>query len=103
MRADARLSPQREHPDRGGVNPELEATAAEIADLEVLIEARPARAATLRPVIEDLRARQANQQRGARRQAHAKLAAEIPAEQAYRAAVAEMSATLEGSRKGQGL
>jgi hypothetical protein len=36
-------------------------------------------------------------QRGARRQAHAKLAAEIPAEQAYRAAVAEMSATLQGA------
>jgi hypothetical protein len=80
-----------------GVNPELEAIAAEIADLKVLIEARPARAATLRPVIEDLRARQANLQRRARRQAHAKLAAEIPAEQAYRAAVAEMSATLEGA------
>jgi hypothetical protein len=80
-----------------GTNPELEAIAAEIADLEVLIEARAARAATLRPVIEDLRARQANLQRGARRQAHAKLAAEIPAEQAYRAAVAEMAATLEGA------
>jgi site-specific DNA recombinase len=79
-----------------GANPEVEAIAAEIADLEALIEARPARTATLRQVIEDLRARQANLQRGARRQAHAKHGAEIPAEQAYRAAVAEMAATLEG-------
>jgi hypothetical protein len=55
------------------------------------------RAATLRQVIEELRTRQANLQRGTRRQAQAKLAAEVPAEEAYKAAVAEMAATLEGS------
>ena len=80
-----------------GANPELEAIATEIADLEALIQARPARAGTLRQVVEDLRAREANLKRGARRQAQAKLAGQIPAEEAYRAAVAEMAATLESS------
>ena len=78
-------------------NPELEAIAIEIADLEALIEARPARAGTLRQVVEELRAREASLKRGARRQAQAKLAGQIPAEGAYRAAVAEMAATLESS------
>jgi hypothetical protein len=44
-------------------------------------------ASKLRPIVGDLCARQANLQR----EAHAKLAAEIPAEQGYRAAVAEMA------------
>ena len=80
-----------------GASPELEAIATEIADLEALIQARPARAGTLRQVIEELRAREANLKRGARRQAQAKLAGQIPAEEAYRAAVAEMATTLESS------
>jgi hypothetical protein len=78
-------------------NPELEAIATEIADLEALIQARPARAGTLRQVVEGLRAREANLKRGARRQAQATLAGQVPAEEAYRAAVAEMAATLESS------
>ncbi|HXS12467.1 MAG TPA: hypothetical protein VN734_07180 [Acidobacteriaceae bacterium] len=61
----------------------LEAIATEIADLEALIEARPARAGTLRQVVQELRAREANLKRGARRQAQAKLAGQIPAEEAY--------------------
>jgi hypothetical protein len=80
-----------------GANPELEAIAAEIADLEALIEARPARTTTLRQVIEELRTREANLKRGVRRQAQAKLAGQVPAEEAYQAAVAEMAGTLEGS------
>jgi hypothetical protein len=44
-----------------------------------------------------LRAREANLKRGARRQAQTKLAAQIPAEEAYRAAVAEMAATLQSA------
>jgi Domain of unknown function (DUF5710) len=44
-----------------------------------------------------LRAREANLKRGARRQVQAKLAGQVPAEEAYRAAVAEMAATLESS------
>jgi hypothetical protein len=63
-------------------NTELEAIATEIADLEALIQARPARAGTLRQVVDDLRAREANLKRGARRQAQAKLAGQIPAEEA---------------------
>lgn len=77
-------------------NPELEAIATEIADLEALIQARPVRGGTLRQVVEALRAREANLKRGARRQAQAKLAEQIPAEEAYRAAVAEMATTLAG-------
>ena len=80
-----------------GTNPELEAISTEIADLEALIEARPARVGTLRPIIEDLRGRQANLRRASVRQAQAKLAAAIPAEEAYRAAVAEMAVVLQGS------
>ncbi|MGH7106385.1 MAG: hypothetical protein ACREFT_07740, partial [Acetobacteraceae bacterium] len=51
----------------------------------------------MRQVVDDLRAREANLKRGARRQEQAKLAGQIPAEEAYRAAVAEMAATLESS------
>jgi hypothetical protein len=76
---------------------ELEAIATEIADLEALIEDRPARAGTLRQVVEELRTREGNLKRGARRQAQAKLAGQIPAEETYRAAVAEMVTTLESS------
>lgn len=80
-----------------GAKPKLEAIATETADLEALIQARPARAGTLRQVIEDLRAREANLKRRARRQAQTKLAGQIPAEEAYGVAVAEMAATLESS------
>jgi hypothetical protein len=80
-----------------GVSPAVAAISAEIADLEVLIESRPARAATLRPLIEDLRERQANLRRAASRKAVSSKAAEIPAEEAYRAAAADMAATLKSS------
>ena len=40
--------------------PAIDAIAAEIADLEALIEARPARAQTLRPLVQELRERQSN-------------------------------------------
>ena len=51
----------------------------------------------MRQVVEHLRAREANLKRGARRQARDKLAGQVPAEEAYRAAVAEMVRTLESS------
>lgn len=79
------------------LEPEPETIATEIADLEALIQARPAGAGTLRQVVEDLRAREANVKRGARRQAQVQLAGQIPAEEAYRVAVAELAATLESS------
>jgi hypothetical protein len=49
------------------------ARAAEIADLEALIEALPARAQTLGPLVHELRERQSKLQRDARREANAEL------------------------------
>jgi hypothetical protein len=80
-----------------GVSPAVAALSTEIADLESLIEARPARAATLRPLIEELREKQVNLRRAASRKAQSSKAAEFPAEEAYRAAAADMAATLKGS------
>lgn len=71
--------------------PAVTAINAEIADLEALIESRPARPATLRVLIEDLREKQANLRRAASRKAVASKAAEVPAEEAYRAVVADMA------------
>jgi hypothetical protein len=78
-------------------SPDADAVAAEIADLEALIEARPARAPTLRPLVEELRTKQANLQRANLRKAQSLKGAEIAAEESYKAAVAELAATLEGS------
>jgi hypothetical protein len=50
-----------------GPTPELADLAAEIADLEQLIEQRPARAATLRAAIEELRSREDDLHRAAKR------------------------------------
>jgi site-specific DNA recombinase len=80
-----------------GANPAVAAVSVEIADLEALIEARPARGATLRPLVEELRTKQAKLLRTALRQAQNAQADEIPAEEAYRAAVADMAQTLRGS------
>jgi hypothetical protein len=79
-----------------GISPAAEASCAEIADLEALIVERAARATTLRQVIEDLRQGQANLQRAtARRGATPDVA--LPAEEAYRAAVSDINAALQGS------
>jgi rubredoxin len=83
---------------RTGASPAIDSIAAEIADLEALIDARPSRAGTFRPiVVAELRARQSKLQRSARQEAHAKLASEIPAEEGYRTAVAEMATVLQGA------
>jgi hypothetical protein len=78
-------------------DPAVTAIDAEISDLESLIEARPARAATMRPLIEDLRTKQANLRRGAMRRAQSNNLENVPAVEAYRAAVADLASTLAGS------
>jgi uncharacterized protein YukE len=79
-----------------GMSPAAAEIGAEIADLESLVLERPARAATLRATIDDLRQKQANLQRAAwRRQAVPDVF--LPAEQAYRAAVADINGALRGS------
>jgi hypothetical protein len=79
-----------------GMSPAAAEIGAEIADLESLVVERPARAATLRATIDDLRQKQANLQRAAwRRQAVPDVF--LPAEQAYRAAVADINGALRGS------
>jgi site-specific DNA recombinase len=79
-----------------GMSPAAAEIGAEIADLESLVVERPARAATLRATIDDLRQKQANLQRAAwRRQAVPDVF--LPAEQAYRAAVADINGALKGS------
>ena len=80
-----------------GTDPSIAAIDAEIADLEALIEARPARAATMRSLIEELSAKKANLRRAALRKAQSKDVADLPAADAYRAAIADLSATLTGS------
>lgn len=52
-----------------GTDPSIASIDTEIADLESLIEARPARSATMRPLIEELRAKKANLRRVALRKA----------------------------------
>jgi len=51
------------------MDPAVAAIDAEIADIEALIEARPARAATMRPLIEELGTKQANLRRVVARKA----------------------------------
>jgi len=78
-----------------GISPAAEAIGAEIADLEGLIEERPSRAAALRGAIQDLRQRQANLQCATWRRTIAPDVA-LPAEEAYRAAVSDINAALQG-------
>jgi hypothetical protein len=47
-----------------GMDPAVAAIDTEIANIEALIEARPARATTMRPLFEELRTKQANLRRG---------------------------------------
>ena len=77
-----------------GMDPAVAAIDAEIADIEALIEARPARAATMRPLIWDLRTKQANLRRVAARKAQSAKVADLPAVESYRAAVAGLAETL---------
>jgi hypothetical protein len=77
--------------------PAVAAFAAQIAELEDLIASRNALAPTLRPVVAELREKMATIQRANWRKAQGIKIAEIPAEEAYRAAVADMAATLRGS------
>jgi hypothetical protein len=84
-----------EQPARG-VSPAAAAIGAEIADLESLIAERPARAATLRATIEDLRQKQANLQRAAWRRTTGPDVG-LPAEEAYRAAVSDINGALRGN------
>jgi site-specific DNA recombinase len=79
-----------------GASPELAELDGEIADLEALIDARPARAATLRQALEDLRRRRDELQRAARQRAIRRTVADVPAEAVYRAVVAELVSRLEG-------
>jgi len=74
-----------------GMDPAVAAIDAEIADIEALIEARPARAATMRPLIWDLRTKQANLRRVAARKAQSAKVADLPAVESYRAAVAGLA------------
>jgi hypothetical protein len=75
-----------------GANPELEAIATENRQS---VQAGLARAGTLRQALEELRAREAHQKRGARREAQAKVGGKSRRRRAYRAAVAKMAAMLE--------
>lgn len=80
-----------------GMDPAVAAIDAEIADIEALIGARTARAATMRPLIEELRTKQANLRRVAARKAQSAEVADLPAVESYRAAVAGLAETLGGS------
>jgi hypothetical protein len=64
---------------------------------EALIEARPACAATMRPLIEELRTKQANLRRLAQRKAQSARAVELPGVESYRAAVTDLAEVLAGS------
>lgn len=78
--------------------PELAAVEAEIAELEQLARERPALAASLAPALEAAHDRHTRLQRAAWRRATAcPTEAEIPAERAYRAAVAKMAEILRGA------
>lgn len=71
--------------------------AAQIAELENVIASRDALAATLRPVVAGLREKMATVRRTNWRKAHAVKIAELPVEEAYRAAVTDLAAVLEGT------
>jgi hypothetical protein len=78
-------------------DPAIASIDIEIAEIEALIDARPARAATMRPLIEELRAKQANLRRLAQRKVQSALANDLPGVESYRAAVAELAETLASS------
>ncbi len=78
-------------------SPAVTAIAEQIAELESLIAGRTALAATLRPVVADLRERMTALQRANWRKIQGIRVAEIPVEEAYRAAVGEMGSVLRGS------
>ncbi len=89
---------RREHEQAArGVSPAAAAIGAEIADLESLIAERPARAATLRATIEDLRQKQG--QSAALQPGVVTAAPDValPAEEAYRGAVADINGALRGN------
>ncbi len=77
--------------------PAVAEIATQITELEELIASRGALAATLSPVVADLRERMAALQRASWYKSRAIRLAEIPAEDAYRAAVADLASTLGGS------
>jgi Recombinase zinc beta ribbon domain len=79
------------------VAPAVAVIAKQIAELEDLITSRGSLAVTLRPVVAELREKMSTLQRVNWRKAQGIKVAEIPAEEAYRAAVADMAATLGGS------
>ena len=81
----------------GAEIPALSAISEQIAELEELIASRVALAATLRPLVAELRDKLAALRRASWRKAHDLKVEEIPAEEAYRASVAEMAAILRGS------
>jgi hypothetical protein len=64
-----------------GAQPAIDSIGAEIADLEELIEAKPARAGTLRPIVEELRVRQSKLQKAAKQEARATLISRIDEEE----------------------
>jgi hypothetical protein len=81
----------------GQAAPAVAVVASQIADLEELIASRGALAGTLRPVVANLREKLAALQRANWCKAQGTKIAEIPAEEAHRAAVADMASELGGS------
>lgn len=80
----------------GSEAPQVAEIAAQISDLEDLIVLRQGRAAALGPVIAQMREKMAGLQRASWRKANAIQLAAIPAEDAYRAAVADLAARASG-------
>jgi hypothetical protein len=70
--------------------------AEELEDLASLIKTRPARGATLAPVIEGLRQKQSSLRRAAARRSQPRDELDLPAEREYRAAVADINRALRG-------
>jgi hypothetical protein len=81
----------------GEENPAVGSLTAQITELEDLIASRTALAETLRPVLAGLIERMATLRRTSWRKTHALEVAEVPAEEAYRAAVADLASVLSGS------
>ena len=77
-------------------DPELAAIDAQVAELEALVAERPAIGVALQGSIAQLRERRVAVLRASRRRTVVAQTAVIPAEAAYRAAVAELDATLSG-------
>ena len=81
----------------GADPPDSTTIAAEIAELEELIASRPSLAQTLRLLVAERREKRASLRRAAWRRAHALKLDALPAETAYRAAIADMVSVLAGS------